>query len=332
MTLAVLTPAALDAAMPMALVFDQAEGRILHSGRVIDKIAPNLVGQTLEDAVDLLHPAVPITPEAVLAHPGRRLAVRFRGATDEAAGPGTRLRAFAVPLEGGRAILDLSFGPDIARAVARHRLDAGDFSPIDPAVEILFLLEARDAVLRELARLSERLSDARDAAELKAQTDGLTGLPNRRALDHVLNRLMGGRAPRFGVMHLDLDHFKQVNDTLGHAAGDLVLERVAAILTEEVRLGDLVARIGGDEFVLVFPDCGDADLLVRIGERIIRRLEKPIPFGQEACRISGSAGVTLSAFYRDLDLERMLADADRALYDSKEAGRAQVSVARPETA
>ncbi|MEM7641078.1 MAG: GGDEF domain-containing protein [Pseudomonadota bacterium] len=331
MSLAVLTPAALDAAMPMALVFDQAVGRILHAGRVLGKVAPGLVGQTLEEAVDLLHPAGPVTPEALLAHPGRRLSVRFRGPAGDGGG-GTRLRGCAVPLDGGRALLDLSFGPDIARAVARHGLDAGDFSPIDPAVEILFLLEARDAVLRELARLSERLCDARDAAELKAQTDGLTGLPNRRALDHVLTRLMGGRAPRFGVMHLDLDHFKQVNDTLGHAAGDLVLERVAAILSEEVRLGDLVARIGGDEFVLVFPDCGDADLLVRIGERIIRRLEQPIPFGDDACRISGSAGVTLSSFYRELDLERMLADADRALYDSKEAGRAQVSVATPEAA
>lgn len=329
MTSVAFPAAALDAALPMALVFDRSDGRIRHAGPMLHKIAPDLMDRTVSDMLDLLHPTVPATAEALLARGGRRMALCLRG---EDGHDGTRLRAQAIPLDEGQGLLMLSFGPDVAAAVRRHGLDARDFSPTDSTVEILFLLEARDAVLGELARLSDRLCEARDAAELRAQTDGLTGLPNRRALEHTLARLADAPRPRFGVMHLDLDHFKQVNDTLGHAAGDLVLERVAAILTEEVRIGDLVSRIGGDEFVLVFPDCAESDILIRIGRRIIQRLEQPIAFGEHACNISGSVGITLSSFYGTIDLDRMLADADRALYDSKEAGRARVSVAQPEGA
>ncbi|MEL7183095.1 MAG: GGDEF domain-containing protein, partial [Pseudomonadota bacterium] len=135
------------------------------------------------------------------------------------------------------------------------------------------------------------------------------------------------RSKTYALMHLDLDFFKSVNDTYGHAAGDCVLEKVGIILREQVRSDDLVARVGGDEFVLVFNNCDDVGLMQRIAQRIIARLEEPISFEGNTCRISGSIGITLSSYYADPSPTRMMAEADAALYASKKNGRSRATVA-----
>ncbi len=141
-------------------------------------------------------------------------------------------------------------------------------------------------------------------------------------MDVILSQVQNSREG-FAMMHLDLDFFKQVNDTMGHAAGDLVLQETARILLEETRGGDSAVRFGGDEFVLIFPNLTCRDQLANIAKRILVELEKPIPFEDEFCRISGSIGIAISTDYHDVDSERMLLDADLALYASKNAGRAQ---------
>jgi diguanylate cyclase (GGDEF)-like protein len=148
-------------------------------------------------------------------------------------------------------------------------------------------------------------------------------------MDEVLARLTASGTP-FGLMHLDLDYFKEVNDTHGHAAGDAVLEAVSQVLADETRAPDTVARVGGDEFVLVFQGLVASDRLEAIAGRILRRLEQPVAFdpGVEL-RISGSIGVTVSTFYRPPDPARMLHDADLALYASKRAGRGRMTFHRP---
>lgn len=130
-------------------------------------------------------------------------------------------------------------------------------------------------------------------------------------------------------MHVDLDFFKAINDTLGHPAGDHVLQQVARILVDETRDQDTVARVGGDEFVLVLEGIGDAERLDRIARRIISRLEEPIPFEGQACRISGSIGTSLSTLYPTPDPDQMMTDADLALYTSKRQGRAQHTIHDP---
>ena len=154
-------------------------------------------------------------------------------------------------------------------------------------------------------------------------TDPLTGLRNRRALDMMLNILMDQEAP-FALMHLDLDYFKAVNDRLGHGAGDHVLREVARILRRETRATDTVARVGGDEFVLIMPYMVDLKQLRLIGQRMIAAISNPIDFEGQSCQISGSIGVVTSAGYAHDAVEKMIADADAALYAAKRAGRGRV--------
>ena len=151
-----------------------------------------------------------------------------------------------------------------------YALVSSDFAATDLAIEMLYLVEAKSAAMEASRKLNLRLQGAMIAAEEQAFTDTLTGLKNRRAMDHVLARLIeAGR--EFALMHIDLDFFKAVNDTLGHAAGDHVLQNVARIMVEETRSDDTVARVGGDEFVILFDGLTDRETLVRVAERIIQK-------------------------------------------------------------
>ena len=223
----------------------------------------------------------------------------------------------------------VSFGFSVIEAVQDYALSNADFAPTDLAVEMLYLVEAKSAVMKESRDLNMRLHDARLAAETQAVTDPLTGLHNRRAMDHKLQHLISG-GNGFCLMHLDLDYFKGVNDTLGHAAGDHVLQAVAKLLVGEIRENDTVARVGGDEFVLLFDGLVNEKRLTNIADRIIRALEKPISFQRRRCRISGSIGLTISKFYDQPDPDRMLSDANMALYASKHQGRGRTTMVTPE--
>ncbi len=255
---------------------------------------------------------------------GQRLHLSLRGS------PRTALRGLAVPLEGGQGMLiNLSFGIAVADAVREHALTNADFAPTDLTVELLYLTEVKAAVMEELAALNRRLRAAQQAAEKRALTDVLTGLANRRALELALAREIRGverGAPGFALVQLDLDHFKSVNDTLGHAAGDRVLVRVAEVLRNATRGHDTIARIGGDEFVLILPGPVDDAMVRRIARRIIEGLEQPILYDGRPCRVSASVGAALSASYERPDPDRMLSDADAALYQSKHRGRARYTI------
>ncbi|WP_232295773.1 GGDEF domain-containing protein [Pseudorhodobacter aquimaris] len=238
------------------------------------------------------------------------------------------LRGIAVPLvQEGSVLLNLSFGVGVIEAVSAFQLTAADFAATDLAMELLYLVEAKTAVTEELRQLNLRLKGARDAAELQALTDMLTGLRNRRALDLTMSELIDRQIP-FGLMHIDLDYFKAVNDTLGHAAGDHVLREVARSLLSETRECDTVARVGGDEFVIIFKELTSADKLSGIADRVVERLREPTFFGGKPCRISASIGITISTNYNPPEADRMLSDADEALYASKNAGRGQAQMFR----
>jgi diguanylate cyclase (GGDEF)-like protein len=222
-------------------------------------------------------------------------------------------------------LVNLSFGIDVIKAVATHHLTDADFAATDLAMELLYLVEAKTAVTDELRQMNLRLQGARDAAEEQALTDTLTGLRNRRALDVAMSMMIDRKVP-FGLMHIDLDYFKAVNDTLGHAAGDFVLQVVAKVLLSQTRAGDTVARVGGDEFVVVFKDLTDPDKLFNIAKRVVEKLTEPSDFQGQVCRISASIGITISTDYAQPSADKMLSDADEALYASKNAGRGQAKL------
>lgn len=307
----------LDVLCPMHLVLDPT-GHIAHSGPSMAKLRSGevLAGQRFLEVFELRRPREVTRMPDLMAHAGTKLRLRFRDA------PRTPMTGVLVPAPvGGGAVVNLSFGISVVDAVRDYALTAADFAHTDLTMEMLYMFEAKSAAMEASRKLNQRLQGARIAAEEQAFTDTLTGLKNRRAMDHVLTRAVAGGG-RFALMHLDLDFFKAVNDTRGHAAGDHVLQEVARILVEEVRAEDTVARVGGDEFMLLFAERMTRQRLADISERLIARLEKPIRYGEDTCRISASIGIAMSEDYADLDMARMQEDADIALYASKHKGRA----------
>ncbi|MGI9449362.1 MAG: putative bifunctional diguanylate cyclase/phosphodiesterase, partial [Geminicoccaceae bacterium] len=167
------------------------------------------------------------------------------------------------------------------------------------------------------------LRTARERIEHLAFHDDLTGLPNRRCLNKEFRRIgerVGRDGTMIGVMLLDIDHFKDINDTLGHSLGDKLLIEVARRLQRNVSRRDLLARIGGDEFAIVAVSQWKKEQLGAMAKRIIKALADPFAIGTTSVRIGVSIGITV---YPDhgADFERTLANADMALYAAKNAGR-----------
>jgi diguanylate cyclase (GGDEF)-like protein len=157
----------------------------------------------------------------------------------------------------------------------------------------------------------------------QAAYDALTGMPNRRMFGDRLREEVA-RAARSGgtvaVMFIDLDHFKEVNDTLGHHMGDRLLVEVASRLRACVRTSDVVARLGGDEFVVILPDHGDAVSLQRIAQSILDVVRQPLPLDGHTAYVAASIGI--ACYPTDADsVDQLTTYADRAMYAAKEAGR-----------
>lgn len=308
----------LDVICPMHLMLDET-GHVIHAGPTLGKLWQNddLSGARFLEMFEVLRPRGIVDMAGLLAARREKLHLRKR------ADPRSAIKGVLMPYGAiNGAVVNLSFGISIMDGVRDYALAATDFAATDLTIEMLYLMEAKSAAMEASRKLNLRLQGAMIAAEEQAFTDTLTGLKNRRAMDHVLERLLS-RGSKFALMHLDLDFFKAVNDTLGHAAGDRVLQHVAEVMVEETRDTDTVARVGGDEFVLLFDRLQDKEILDRIARRLILKLEEPIPFNGQMCRISASVGTSLSDPEAGLDAAALLHQADVALYAAKNAGRAQ---------
>jgi diguanylate cyclase (GGDEF)-like protein/PAS domain S-box-containing protein len=194
---------------------------------------------------------------------------------------------------------------------ATHR----DFSPDD----VIFLKTVANVLADAIQR-----QRSEDHIRHQALHDALTGLPNRTLLLERLNHWLD-RAQRTdirgAVLFVDLDHFKLINDALGHDAGDQLLLEVASRLGRSVRASDTVARLGGDEFVVFCEDIASEHSAYELAERVASILDAPFPVHGRDCHVTASIGIAMAA--RGTDADSLLRDSDAAMYRAKEMGRAR---------
>ncbi|MBX3581610.1 MAG: EAL domain-containing protein [Rhizobiaceae bacterium] len=175
-----------------------------------------------------------------------------------------------------------------------------------------------DVILRK----TDELMDARNSMAFLAVHDGLTGLHNRAFLTDHFDTLIKGaqrRNERMAVVQIDLDRFKQINDTLGHAAGDFVLVATAQRMRESCRASDICVRLGGDEFVMILQGAGTTEDINMVAKRIITRINEPITFQGATILPGASAGIAVYPVDADTAKDLMV-HADLALYNAKKLG------------
>jgi len=208
------------------------------------------------------------------------------------------------------------------------RMRRADGTPVW-VLENVSLLE-RGVLEGTIVDITDRKT-AQEQIEFQAFHDVLTGLPNRRLFrDRIQLALAHARRRRggFAVMFLDLDQVKLINDTLGHTAGDLLLQRVAQRLTAAVRAEDTVARMGGDEFTILVTEAADRRAAATVAQKILETVAAPMTIETHELFVTTSIGV---AMYPEdgVDADTLLKNADRAMYRAKEAGRNNYQYATP---
>ncbi|NGZ86247.1 sensor domain-containing diguanylate cyclase [Duganella aceris] len=245
-----------------------------------------------------------------------------------------RLRAFI-----GAAVLTLLAGvfgwvvtAKLLRPLGKLRQHVENLSAGSADIGVFDVTRADE--FGHLSRAFFALSQRRAQAELElhqlATTDVLTGINNRRMFDDFFPKALARAArsgQQVGLAFLDIDHFKQINDTLGHAAGDAVLREFARRLTAAVRCTDTVARLAGDEFVIVFEQLAsgaEADLL---GRKILDEMRAPFAAGEAQCTVTTSVGIAMTT-NANVAMDDVMRAADQALYGVKAAGRNGFAVNR----
>jgi diguanylate cyclase (GGDEF)-like protein/PAS domain S-box-containing protein len=207
------------------------------------------------------------------------------------------------------------FGVLDVHATEAHRFSAKDLPFVQAAANVL-----ADAIERHAAD---------QALRYRVLHDSLTGLPNRLSFVDALGESLGKAAisgSPVGILFLDLDHFKLINDSLGHHAGDALLRAVAPRLRAHLRPGDVVARFGGDEFGILIDRLADEGEAVAIADRVAAAFTQPFSIDGVDHFVSASIGVAVSraSEERMVNAELLIRDADAAMYRAKEGGRARV--------
>ena len=207
------------------------------------------------------------------------------------------------------------------------RDDGGEFpievglSPIHVGGDPMVLASILD--VSDSARI-ETLEHENRSLKQDAGHDDLTGLPNRRFFMELLSGLVSSASRRESsvvLMFVDLDHFKEINDHYGHAAGDRVLKEVAGLLRDNVRSGDVVARFGGDEFLVCLVDTRDSEAVTRIMDNLIKRISETTSVGgPRPISVTASIGAVCASDLAETTIDELIRAADLVMYEAKQAG------------
>lgn len=322
------------------------QGRIFHEGLVWDVTGRRIAERSLEQTRKQLNDLIEAIDEVVVQYEpgpdGWRITFMGPGleqlagvpTTDETTDP---LLESASPLDRPRIV-------EHRRQVLQNGRGEIEYRVVDQSGEQRWISERlwvradgdRQVVDGIASNVTERvlitteLASARDEAERRARTDPLTGVNNRlhfaERLDQEIARVHRGGHP-FGLVLLDLDRFKQLNDSHGHLAGDRALVAVAARLKQRIRPYDVIARWGGEEFAILLAQVPDNAALARVCESLRETIAAaPVPIGTVEVPVTTSVGAVL-ATGAGVTADTLLASADEALYRAKRRGRNQVDVA-----
>ncbi len=292
--------------------------------RIAQAVSPAQELQALQAAFDLTADAIVFLewPGLTVTHANRAACQMLQYAPGELAGkPWAEIDASssAAPRESSRGAALGGGGACIPQATHLTRRDQTRLP-----VELVLTPPTSDrgGVLVVVARPASDERLERQSVH-EALHDALTGLPNRRLLLKRLELALQPQRPPgedCALLFIDLDHFKAVNDTWGHMQGDHVLRTVAQRLTSSVRPSDLVARFGGDEFVVLVEQVRGRREVLKIARRIQRAMQAPIETARRPLTISASIGIVLDSD-RHTTLERFIHAADQAMYHAKSLGR-----------
>lgn len=209
------------------------------------------------------------------------------------------------------------------------QLSPGDSRAISEGADDILVRDGLQSLTLERAMLHAQLRrQTGNKLELQAKQDPLTGLGNRALLEESLDQLLT-RRHSFSLLYIDLDYFKQINDSFGHGLGDLLLAVIANRLRRTMRANDLITRIGGDEFVALLRDVQDATDSALIAGKIIHALSEPIALSGHHLLISASVGIASFPGHGETAAE-LLQHADQALYKAKASGRNSYAFFNPE--
>ena len=289
----------------------------VHATIMADNIAASLMFRDSDAATEMLrsfHPA-PFLKEAVVFDRGGNTFAWYRR---DAALTASRVQLWMEPIAVTRPVVYRGSQLGYVRLVADTGGIRDSLWRYGSLLALAFLgaLVTSGLVSR---KMRSRVAGAERELAYLAYTDPVTDLPNRRASYEALDAMIE-RGEQVGLLLIDLDNFKVVNDTAGHAAGDALLRQVAALLRAQVRETDLVARIGGDEFVVIVEPLGSAGELDTLAQRIIGALQRPVQL--DGIEFVATASIGAAVFPGDAaSAAELVSNADTALYEAKGAGR-----------
>lgn len=304
---------------PFRLILDLgSEARIAEAGDTLENwLGLPLAGRRFDECFAIRRPAVSALDAESLLNKRKSVFVL------DALGTQHQLRGQMV-IDSDRALFVGSPVLSTTTSIDELGLTMADFAPHDATLDMVVLQRFAQMQLADLQQRAVELEKAvsdRDRFSHRATTDSLTGLSNRRAFwESCRSALDTGL--RLGLLFIDVDRFKSVNDHFGHGAGDAVLCTIADRLKNTVRIEDLVARLGGDEFAVLLVDA-DGPTVDDVVARLSKAIDPPINVDGNAIETSISIGVVTDAAGKSVD--QLVQDADTAMYEGRQNGRGKVT-------